>query len=102
LNDLYTSKKTAKSILPWFKLMNIKVNDVLNLINEKYKTDKTILNPYQNQLRELITENEDFISQFKNDEPIEFSEESKTQIIKFQQDNSHLFNKIIVQINDEK
>ncbi len=102
LNDLYTSKKTAKSILPWFKLMNIKVNDVLNLINEKYKTDTTILNPYQNQLRELITENEDFISQFKNDEPIEFSEESKTQIIKFQQDNSHLFNKIIVQINDEK
>ncbi len=102
LNDLYTSKKIAKSILSWFKLMNIKVSDIINLINEKYKIDKTILDPYQNQLRELITENEDFISQFKNNEPIEFSEKSKTQIIKFQQDNSHLFNKIIVQINDEK
>jgi len=101
LNDLYASKKTASVIIPWFKLMNIKTNDVLELINVKYEIDKTILSPYQNNLRELITENKDFIENYNKNCPIVFSEISKTQIIKFQQDNNHLFNEIIVKINDE-
>ena len=102
LNNLYASKTVAKTIIPWFKLMNIKVNDIMDLINEKYKIDKAILNPYQNDLREMITENEDFIKQFESENSIDFSEISKTQFIKFQQDNNRLFNKIIVKINDEE
>lgn len=102
LNNLYSSKTVAKSIIPWFKLMNIKVNDIMDLINEKYNIDKAILNPYQNDLRELITENKDFIMNFESKDAIDFSEVSKTQFIKFQQDNNYLFNKIIVKINDEK
>lgn len=101
LNCLYSNKKVAKSVIPWFKLMNIKINDILDLINEKYKIDKTILNPYQNDLRDLITENEDFIRCYESENPIDFSEISKSQIIKFQQDNNRLFNEIIVKINDE-
>lgn len=102
LNKLYANKMTAQSIIPWFKLMNIKINDIIDLISEKYRIDKTILKPYQNDLRELITENEDFIKMFKSDKPIDFSDNSKNQFIKFQQENNHLFNKIIVKINDEK
>ena len=93
LNNLYSNNTRVKSVIPWFKLMNIKVIDIMRTINEIYKIDENILNPYQNELRELITENEDFISSFNLEQNIIFSDNSKTKIIEFQQ-------KIIVYLID--
>ena len=53
--------------------MNIKVIDIMRTINEIYKIDENILNPYQNELRELITENEDFISSFNLEQNMNFN-----------------------------
>jgi hypothetical protein len=100
LNNLYANKAAVSSVIPWFKLMNIKVADLMELINKKYLVEKSKLNPYQTTLRELITENEDFIKYFK-EEVVEFSENSKQQIIIFQQTHNHLFNEIIMLINDK-
>lgn len=102
LNNLYTGQTVAKRVIPWFKLMYIKVDDLMNLINEKYKVDTKVLSPYQNELRELITENEDFIKYYNSDKPIVFSENSRSQFIKFQQSFNHLFNDIIIKINDSE
>ena len=102
LNNLYANKTHPKLVIPWFKLMNIRVNDTMNLINNKYKIEITKLNPYQITLQELVTNNEDFMNQFKNDKPVEFTEFSKVQLIKFQQENNQLFNEIIIAVNDSK
>ncbi|TND09852.1 MAG: hypothetical protein FD123_780 [Bacteroidetes bacterium] len=102
LSNLYTGKTYPKSVTPWFKLMNIKVNDLMKILQEQYKIDKDILKPYQNDLRELITEDENFIKQFKNDKPIEFNDSSKNSFMKFQQQNNSLFNKLIISINEAK
>jgi len=102
LNNLYTSQSVAKRVIPWFKLMYIKVDDLMKLINQKYAIDKKMLSPYQNELRELITENEDFIKQYETGKPITFSEDSKSQFIKFQQSYNHLFNDIIIRVNDSE
>lgn len=99
LNNLYSNNTRVKSVIPWFKLMNIKVIDIMRTINEIYKIDENILNPYQNELRELITENEDFISSFNLEQNIIFSDNSKTKIIEFQQKNNSLFNRLIIEIN---
>ena len=99
LNNLYSNNTRVKSVIPWFKLMNIKVIDIMRTINEIYKIDENILNPYQNELRELITENEDFISSFNLEQNIIFSDNSKTKIIEFQQKNNNLFNRLIIEIN---
>lgn len=99
LNNLYSNNIRVKSVIPWFKLMNIKVIDIMRTINEIYKIDENILNPYQNELRELITENEDFISSFSLEQNIIFSDSSRTKIIEFQQKNNSLFNKLIIKIN---
>lgn len=98
--NLYGNQMYPKTPTPWFKLMNIKVNDLLEIMHAKYQIDKTILLPYQLTLQELITNNVDFIKQFKIDKPIKFSEDSRIKFIKFQQENNHLFNDIIVKIND--
>ena len=100
LSNLYSNKSNSKSIIPWFKLMNIRVTDLVNYLNKKYKVDLVALNPYQNELRELVTNNADFISQFKSKKPIVFSDISRLSLIKFQQEHNHIFNDLIVKIND--
>ncbi len=99
LNNLYSNNTNPQRIIPWFKLMNIRVNDLMTLINQKYKIDIKKLEPYQNELRELVTNNDDFINQFKK-EKITFSETSRSELIKFQQTHNKLFNEIIIAIND--
>ena len=98
--NLYGNQTYPKLLTPWFKLMNIKVNDLLEIMHDKYQIDKSILLPYQLTLQELITNNVDFITQFRLNKAIKFSEDSHIQFIKFQQDNNHLFNDIIIKIND--
>ena len=101
LNSLYTNNTHPHRVIPWFKLMNIKIDDLISIINTKYKIDKEILKPYQIELQEFITNNKDFISHFNSDKVI-FSEKSRIQIIKFQQTHNKLFNDIIININDAK
>ncbi len=100
LSGLYANKTAPNTIIPWFKLMNIKVNDLMSLLNQTYQIEKDILLPYQNDLRELITENDDFIKYFKSDKMV-FSEISRRKIIQFQQKHNHLFNEIIISINNK-
>lgn len=100
LNDLHSNSTYAKRVISWFKLMNIKVDDLMTIMNNKYKIDKDKLKPYQRDLQELITNNEDFTKQFESDKPIIFTENSKGQFMKFQQEHNQLFNDIIVAIND--
>ncbi len=101
LNQLYSNKTKAYSVIPWFKLMNIKIDDLMGIMHTKYGIDKNKLAPYQINLRELITNNPDFIAQYNNERVI-FSENSRSQFIKFQQTHNSLFNEIIIQINDSE
>jgi hypothetical protein len=100
LSDLYANKTIPSDIIPWFKLMNIKVSNLMELLNQIYGINKEKLYPYQNDLRELITENEDFIRCFNADK-LELSDVSRKQFIQFQQNNYHLFNEVIIAINDK-
>lgn len=100
LNNLYLNTTHPHRVIPWFKLMNIKVTDLMTLINTKYKIDKDKLKPYQIELQELITNNEDFMNQYSKADKVVFTENSRSQLIKFQQSHNQLFNAIIIAIND--
>jgi len=102
MNNLCSNNIYPKRAIPWFKLMNIKIEDLMSCINDKYNIDKKSLLPYQNELRELITENVDFIQQFKSGKLVVFSEQSLNSFIKFQQENNQLFNHLIIKVNDSK
>lgn len=100
LNQLCSNKVSPKNVTTWFKVMNIKVNDLMKLMNDVYKIDANLLSPYQNDLRDLITENEEFESQFSTATTLNFSQASKNKFIRFQQENNKLINQIIITIND--
>ena len=57
------------------------------------------MKPYQIELPDLITNNHDFMAQYNSDK-VTFSENSRSQLIKFQQSHNQLFNEIIIAIND--
>ena len=100
LKGIYTDKTIGAHVMPWFKLMDLKIDDLMDIANAKYKIAKTMLAPYQKELLELITENKDFEQQFKSGLAINFKDESKTAFIIFEQNHNHLFNDIIIAIND--
>lgn len=100
LNNLYSDQTKPGKVISWFKLMNIRVNDVMSIVNLKYGVDVNKLAPYQRDLQELVTNNEEFINQFKSSENLVFTEASKKSLIIFQQQHSVLFNQIIISIND--
>lgn len=102
LNNLHGGKTLPHAVTPWFKLMNIKVNDLMVILNSKYRIQIDKLLPYQAVLPELVTDSDDFIKQFKSDKPVKFSEETKKALIKFQQEHNQLFNDLIILINDAK
>jgi len=101
LSRLSSHHVKPKSIAPWFKLMNIKVTDLMSLLHQKYKVDKNCLEAYQVELRMLVTEFDEFVSSYKTNSEIKLKEESLSKIIKFQQNNNGIFNKIIIKINDK-
>ncbi|MBK3516673.1 hypothetical protein [Carboxylicivirga marina] len=100
LKVLYTGNARPKGLLPWFKLMNIKIEDLLKLAHDKYQIDTSTLRPFQVELLEIVTENEDYEKNFRDNNKIEYSEVVKTEIMQFQQNNNHIFNELIIKIND--
>lgn len=102
LSELYSGHLKPKQILPWFKLMNIKIQDTMDIVNQKYKVEKGFLKCYQMELRELVTELKEFNANFKNNDSLRLNENSLKEIIKFQQDYNSRFNSLIIQINDKK
>lgn len=102
LSKLYNGKMTPKKTLAWFKLMNIKINNLIELIHSIYGIDDKILHPYQVKLRELITENDDYINKFKEDNTISLSDKSKNSIMNFHDKNRIIFSRLIVTINNAK
>lgn len=100
-NELCSGNLRTKKIIPWLKLLNIKSHDTLNIINEKYNVKKNYLNSYQVELRELVTELDEFNSNYNENRKLALKEESFSKLIKFQQENSSKFSSIIIMINEK-
>lgn len=101
LNDLNAGNLKPRKILPWFKLMNIKVQDTMEVVSEKYNLDQDLLKSYQVELRELVTEFEEFNLNYKDNKVISLQESSLRELIQFQQNNHSKFNALILEINDK-
>lgn len=100
LERLYSNSLLPSDVIPWFKLMNIKINDLMIFLDNTYKIELDLLQPYQTTLRDLITNNVDYINNYQSNNPIVLSSASKLDFIKFQQDNNKIFNDLIIKINN--
>lgn len=100
LNNIYAKKLNSKEVIPWFKVMNIKVNDLMDCLNREFNVEKFALDPYQNQLRDLITESEDFIEGYKGNKKLILSASLIEKMTDFHGENQKLFNDLIIKINN--
>ena len=101
LKEIYYDKCEPQKLFYWFKSMDIKVNDLMEFINEKYKKiEKNKLIPYTRDLKKLISDDEDFIKLYKKNKITDFSIILKNKINSFQQENNRIFNDVIISIND--
>lgn len=100
IEKIHASKETPRHLISWFKLMNVKQENLMRLINSKYGIDKDLLKPFQVELRVIITEDEGYIASFRDNKKIELTASTKERVIIFLQKNTHLFTNVIVKIND--
>ncbi|MBC6409926.1 MAG: hypothetical protein GDA42_05625 [Ekhidna sp.] len=101
LSELYSGKSKPKRITPWFKLMNIKVQDTMEIVSKKYRIDKEILKNYQIELRNFITDLEEFKSSYKDNKMVVLKEDSMVELMKFHQNNNFKFSSLIIKINEK-
>ncbi|MGO4708644.1 hypothetical protein AB4Y90_05890 [Chryseobacterium sp. 2TAF14] len=99
-NNVIYGRITAQGMLEWFKLMNIKVSDVSNMLEANYKIKNDIFNPFIINLPDLITNDNCYISQFRSstftiDVPL------KRKIFDFHSRNLKIFNECIIMINNK-
>ncbi|MEQ9313509.1 MAG: hypothetical protein RJQ05_13245 [Cytophagales bacterium] len=99
INDLRSGKIKPKDVNSRLKLMNITAHDLIDLSKKKAGCKKDFLNSYQVELRDIVTEFPEYKSSFKANIEFELDSESVTQLLKFQQQNQHLFNDLILIVN---
>lgn len=100
LNKAFAGELKPKTLPRWFKLMGIKIDEILKLLSTKYGIPTKTLDPYKIELREILMSSEEFEKSFKKNECINLSEETLNKIIVFQQTHSSSFNNLIIKIND--
>lgn len=100
IRALYKGNLLPKDSLPWFKDMNIKTSDLMKNLHYKYAIPMNLLNAYQNDLRELITNSEEYIENFQTNHPICLRLETDSRLSAFKRINHSIFNEIIITIND--
>lgn len=99
LNDLFTDSFRPQTALIWFRLINIQVRNIMKQLKEDYGIDADKLSPYQQDLRELITNSPEFNTQYTAIGMLKISERLRGELLSFQSAHSHLFNEIIRDIN---
>ena len=77
LTELYNGRIKPKAVVPWFKLMNIKTRDIMEILSQKFEIDSDFLKPYQSDLRTTVTELNEFIANYSLDTPLTLEENSK-------------------------
>lgn len=99
--DLLDGKIEPKHVLQWFKSFNVEIEPICNKLSEISNCNYDRLSPFRHELREIITEDEDFINSF-NKGLLEPSVQLRLKIQDFHKRNYHIFIDLICEINYTK
>ena len=82
--------------------LNTNVGDLMNLLKDQYGIDDSFLNAFQWKYSQLITDDEDFTSNYKGDHEFNFKPQLLKDFSNYRADKLKLFNDLIVVINNAK
>ena len=101
INDLMKGAVETRTIVSTCKLLNIRTSDLMRSACSKFKIDEKTFADYHYDLLSFITDCDSVIESYKNDEKAVLSQVEKVELISIQQKYAHLFNDVILKINDQ-
>ncbi len=102
INELIEDKRNVKGLISLFKTMNVKIKKIMEIIHDHYGISPLFLTTYQIGLRNIILECSEYESAFSSGGILKVSEETINKLMVFRQQNEHLFNELILKINNSK
>ncbi|HAC16249.1 MAG TPA: hypothetical protein DCE78_09965 [Bacteroidetes bacterium] len=100
IDKVISSQFKPQDLIIEYKLINVNGYNILAVANKKYNTDMTVLIPYQIELLRIICDDENYVKGYKTNNDVQLHPNTSNRIMKFQADNSSIFNDLIVIIND--
>ena len=82
--------------------LNTNVGDLMNLLKSQYGIEDSYLNAFQWKYSQLITDDDDFTSCYKDDVEFNFKSQLLKDFSSYRADKLRLFNDLIVVINNAK
>ena len=100
ITDLLKGNIDAQSVVPWFKIMGIRVNDMLDSADSIYHIKNDSFSKYHINLLTTVTESDSFIKCYKKNCKVLFDRQETILILNVQKDFIHVFNEAILLINN--
>ena len=102
INQTTCGELRPKDIKSRLRVLSSRITDLINLINIQFKPkviDKDFLLPYQLDLNQIITDDENFSLEYKANRKFLLTQRSQEKMAVFSAEKDHLFNELIVKIN---
>lgn len=100
IKSLSSGTVLPKDGLRWFKSTNIKKRRMLQYLANLYKIQCSDLNNFHREFTELITNSNEFVANYRNNTPVDFSSATLRALDRIQLRYVGMFNSLIVAIND--
>lgn len=91
----------AKEIKRSHYRLSSHINDLLSLLNKKYKIDKRYLKAYRQNVMKIIEDDDSFTLAFEKDGNVSLSTKTATKLHEIEIKNDHLFNEILLKIYEQ-
>lgn len=102
LDVLIRGEMEAQSIKRDHNLLRVRINDLLSVLNRKFRVDKKYLAAYRQNLLKIVENDNKYINAFVNNEKVHFSEVTIKRLHELRVNNDHLFNDILIKMYDSK
>ncbi len=97
---IITNKIKPQQLKSMLGNFNTTIGDLMNLLKSQYGIEDSYLNAFQWKYSQLITDDEDFTSSFKDDVEFRFKSQLLKNFSSYRADKLKLFNDLIVLINN--
>lgn len=99
LIEKFTSDQlNAEEIKRTHYSIQVRMKDLLNLLNGKYGIDKQYLKAYRSNIPKILEEDASYKGGFGNDNKVKLSTDTKQKLYTLSRDNDHVFNEILLKI----
>lgn len=101
LDLLIRGQMEAQSIKREHNLLRVRINDLMDVLNEKFNVDKKYLSAYRQGLLKIVEEDENYESGYSDNLKVKFTDSTVERLHKLRTKNDHVFNYILLKLYED-